>query len=121
MINNYVKLGLIPAPIKKKYSKIHISNLIVITIIKQVCIIAQIKNAILLQMQSNGGRGAYNIFCEELEKSIRNIHQIVQTGKISINEDVVFENIAVKVISNAVANKILAIKVVNIAQKTGEE
>ena len=43
MINNYVKLGIIPAPIKKKYSKIHIAYLIIICSLKQVMPIADIK------------------------------------------------------------------------------
>lgn len=35
MINNYVKLNLMPAPIKKKYSRIHIAYIIVICALKQ--------------------------------------------------------------------------------------
>lgn len=118
MINNYVKLGLIPPPVKKKYSKVHISNLIVITIIKQVCIISQIKQAILLQMKSNGGRGAYNIFCSEIEKSIIGISNIVKNGKIHVDEQVTIENMAVKNISQALASKILAIKVIELLKQS---
>lgn len=120
MINNYVKLGLIPAPIKKKYSKIHLSNLIVITIIKQVCVISQIKEAIYLQMQSDGGRGAYNIFCTEIEKSIISIPNIVKNGRIFIDEQVTAENMAVKNISHALSSKILAVKVIEIRQSSEE-
>ncbi|MBR3696821.1 MAG: DUF1836 domain-containing protein [Clostridia bacterium] len=43
MINNYVKLGIVPPPIKKKYSKIHIAYLIIICSLKQVMPIADIK------------------------------------------------------------------------------
>ena len=43
MINNYVKLGIIPPPIKKKYSKTHIAYLIIICSLKQVMPIADIK------------------------------------------------------------------------------
>lgn len=43
MINNYVKLGVIPSPTKKKYSKIHIAYLIIICSLKQVMPIADIK------------------------------------------------------------------------------
>ncbi|MFI3226196.1 MAG: DUF1836 domain-containing protein [Clostridia bacterium] len=120
MINNYVKLGLIPAPVKKKYSKIHISNLIVITIIKQVCVISQIKEAILLQMKSNGGRGAYNIFCAEIEKSVISISSIVKNGRIYVDEPVALDNMAVKNISQALSSKILAIKVIELLKKTEE-
>lgn len=43
MINNYVKLGIIPPPQKKKYSKIHIAYLIIICSLKQVMPIPDIK------------------------------------------------------------------------------
>lgn len=43
MINNYVKLGIIPPPEKKKYSKTHIAYLIIICSLKQVMPIADIK------------------------------------------------------------------------------
>lgn len=36
IINNYVKLGYIPAPIKKKYSKEHIAYLVFVCSLKQV-------------------------------------------------------------------------------------
>jgi len=35
MINNYVKLNLMPAPIKKKYSRMHLAYIIVICTLKQ--------------------------------------------------------------------------------------
>ena len=43
MINNYVKLGIIPPPNKKKYSKKHIAYLIIICSLKQVLPISDIK------------------------------------------------------------------------------
>lgn len=43
MINNYVKLGIIPPPDKKKYSKTHIAYLIIICSLKQVMPIPDIK------------------------------------------------------------------------------
>lgn len=43
MINNYVKLGIVPPPQKKKYSKTHIAYLIIICSLKQVMPIPDIK------------------------------------------------------------------------------
>ena len=36
MINNYVKLGLIPPPVKKKYSREHLARLMTICMLKQI-------------------------------------------------------------------------------------
>ena len=46
MVNNYVKLGLVPAPTKKKYNRPHIACLIMISILKQVLPIGVIKQLI---------------------------------------------------------------------------
>ena len=46
MINNYVKQHVIPAPVKKKYSKEHIAYLFVICTLKQVYSISNISNLI---------------------------------------------------------------------------
>ncbi len=116
MINNYVKLGLIPSPVKKRYSKIHISTLLVITIIKQVTVISLIRNAIDIQMGFDGGRGAYNCFCEELELSIKQIYDIISNNCISINEKTTPKNLAVKSISMALTGKIIATKVTGLTE-----
>ena len=36
MINNYTKLNLIPAPIKKKYSRKHLAHIFIIALLKDV-------------------------------------------------------------------------------------
>src|SRR5699024_12477126 len=43
MVNNYVKLGLIPKPIKRHYNKRHIAYLIVITLFKELILILIIR------------------------------------------------------------------------------
>lgn len=36
MVNNYVKMGIMPAPVKKKYSRSHLAHLVIICVMKQV-------------------------------------------------------------------------------------
>ncbi|MFR7671453.1 MAG: DUF1836 domain-containing protein [Collinsella sp.] len=43
MINNYVKVGLVPAPVKKQYGREQIARLIAICIFKQVLPIAAVQ------------------------------------------------------------------------------
>lgn len=73
MINNYVKLGIMPAPEKKKYSKAHIAYLIVICVLKQVYSISDIGKLISLTIQYFELSKAYNRFCANLEVSIKNV------------------------------------------------
>ena len=51
IINNYVKLGYIPAPVKKKYSKEHIAYLVVVCSLKQVMPIAAISALVKAQTE----------------------------------------------------------------------
>ena len=46
MVNNYVKMGLLPAPVKKKYSRSHLARLIIICVMKQVVPMAMIRSFI---------------------------------------------------------------------------
>ena len=73
MINNYVKIGIMPAPIKKKYSREHIAYLIVICVLKQVYSISDIGKLISLTIQYFELSKAYNRFCANLEVSIKNV------------------------------------------------
>lgn len=71
MINNYVKLNIMPKPVKKRYERIHLAYLIVITILKQILMIPNIKKGIFLQSKISGIPEAYNSFCEEQERALR--------------------------------------------------
>ena len=70
MVNNYVKLKLIPKPIKKRYSRKHIARIIVITILKQVFDIPSIQQSIDLQTENTNSKDAYNLFCQYLHESL---------------------------------------------------
>ena len=70
MINNYVKLKLIPKAEKKRYNRMHIAYLIAITILKQVLTISEVKQGIEYQAGINGLKEAFNLFCEEQEAAI---------------------------------------------------
>ena len=70
MINNYVKQNIIPAPNNKKYNKIHIAELIVICILKEVYSISDIKKLIDLALSTSDIQIAYNKFCCYFENSV---------------------------------------------------
>ncbi len=73
MINNYVKLNIMPKPVKKRYERVHLAHLIVITIMKQILLIPDVKEGIFLQSKLCTIPEAYNIFCEEQERALRTI------------------------------------------------
>jgi hypothetical protein len=70
MINNYTKLNLVPAPVKKKYSRKHFAHIFIIALLKDVFEIAEIVRGINLEKGILGRDVAYNIFVKEVEDSI---------------------------------------------------
>ena len=72
MINNYVKNGVVKAPVNKKYSKEHIAYSI-----------DEISKLIKLAIKTSPVDIAYNRFCSELEKAIK----MTFTGESYINND----------------------------------
>lgn len=71
MVNNYVKQKVLPAPINKKYTKIHIAYLIVLGILKNILSISDISSLIKMQVAKYPLRKAYNFFAIELENAMR--------------------------------------------------
>lgn len=63
IINNYVKLKVIPAPEKKRYSREHLAYLVMICILKQTLSISSIVKIIELQLSDKSIDKLYNEFC----------------------------------------------------------
>ncbi len=78
MINNYVKLGMMPAPIKKKYSREHIAYLIIICTLKQALPISVIKDLIEMRVKRTSIEETLNFF-SDLYDSVFNT--IIAIGK----------------------------------------
>lgn len=75
MINNYVKLGMVPKPEKKKYSREHLACLIVITILKQATAIGDIRLGIDTAIRNGEKDVCYNSFCDYVERAVRLVIQ----------------------------------------------
>lgn len=119
MINNYVKLNLIPKPVKKKYNKTHLAYLIAISILKHVFTIQEVRDGINFQAKLDGQKMAYNSFCEEQEKALRYLaSQIDAEGeyyppKLDINSN----NLAIKMSTLSFASKIIAEKIIGLQEQ----
>lgn len=80
MINNYVKLGMMPPPIKKKYSRIHLAYILIICTLKQTLNISTIQKILPAEISEEEVIYTYNSFvlnqkkaidyvCEQVEKT----------------------------------------------------
>lgn len=87
MVNNYVKLGLMPKPIKKRYNRRHIAYLIIITLYKQVISIQEIRDGLRYLASSHGSSGAYDQFCQQIETSLNRAAQKYLNATVSEADD----------------------------------
>lgn len=70
MINNYVKNDLIEPPTKKQYSKVQLTKLFVICVLKQVYSMQDIKDLINIALTDSDIKIAYNKFCKLFEEAL---------------------------------------------------
>ncbi len=71
MVNNYVKQGILHAPVKKKYSREHLAKLVVICVGKRMFSLWQIGDSIAAMMRVFEVCDGYDIFCNEVEYAVR--------------------------------------------------
>ena len=69
MVNNYVKLGTIPAPIRKKYSRIHLAYLFMVCTLKQTLDMATIQKIIPVGLDEKSTEYIYNSFVKNQSKA----------------------------------------------------
>ncbi len=71
MVNNYVKLGIIPPPVKKKYDRVHLAYLIMICVLKSVLPISLVSRMISEKAESGCTyEEIYDSFCGSFESSV---------------------------------------------------
>lgn len=73
MINNYVKHGIVKAPVKKKYDRDQIAYFIVICILKKSYSLEEVGKLLQIQMRESPLDLSYNYFCDEVESCIKSI------------------------------------------------
>lgn len=71
MVSNYVKKGLVPAPVKKQYYPEQISYLFFVAFAKNLVSMENIALLIDVQQRSYTLPVAYDYFCEEMENVLR--------------------------------------------------
>lgn len=84
IINNYVRLKLIPPPEKKKYSRIHLAYLIIICTLKQSLSIASIQKMLASDLCSEDMEVFYNAFVDNYNGTAENFVERVRADSADI-------------------------------------
>ena len=105
MVNNYVKQNIIQPPVNKKYNRLHIAELFVICILKQVYSISEVKSLINLALEANSAENSYNRFCDYLTESLISTFNGTEYSEIST---LTKEQYLMKNVVQSFANKLYA-------------
>ena len=71
MVNNYVKMGALPPPRKKRYTREHLARLLVICILKASLPISAVERLCADALARTGEEAFYNGFCGMFEQTAR--------------------------------------------------
>lgn len=122
MINNYVKLGMMPAPEKKKYTREHVAYLIIICSLKQSLPISDIKELIERRVKRTSIEETMNFFSELYDNTF---NTIIALGKKfsskTATEDSVFGDSALFLAMGSSGSRYIAKQIVDISKKENEE
>ena len=80
MINNYVKIGILPAPVKKKYSRSHLFRLIIICVMKRILPINDISALIETLLESRTEAEVLDIFTSSYENECFNTMSLLENS-----------------------------------------
>lgn len=83
MVNNYVKLKVIAAPVKKRYNRYQLAQLIMTCLLKKVLSIAEVRALLAISNGEEELCEAYNRFCDEVEQAVRAIFTKTEPGIVS--------------------------------------
>lgn len=87
IINNYVRMRVIPPPVKKRYSRIHLAYLVVICTLKQSLSIACIQRLLPAGQGEEAARELYTQFIRQYRRSVDFIRGIsVRGGRLALED-----------------------------------
>ncbi len=121
MINNYVKLGIMPAPVKKRYSREHIAYLIIICTLKQSLPISDIKDLIELRVKRSSIEETLNFFSDLYDSVFNTVIAIGKKFSLkNATDDELFSDQALFMEIVSIGSKYIASQISNLNKKNKE-
>ena len=106
MINNWIKLKALPAPVKKKYYREHICYLIALGSLKQVFSVQHIASFFAIQRETYPLGIAYNFFCTELQNAVEEAFRFTGDALPVVETKRTDQTILLRSMVLAVANRV---------------
>lgn len=95
-INNYVRMKIMPAPVKKKYTRIHLAYLIIICSLKQSLSISVVSRIIPMNIPDDTAKEIYNDFVLRHRSISVLCAERVKQSSVTIFDESVTNDIPVK-------------------------
>ena len=121
MINNYVKQKVVKPPVKKRYGRLQLSYLFVVCLLKRIMNISDICESIAMMLKKYTVQEIYDLFCDEFENALRVVFSGEAVSNCMNDENCDSEFIALRSAMMALANLILAQRIVNAKKKIRDE
>lgn len=81
IINNYVRMKVMPPPVKKRYSRVHLAYLVIICTLKQSLSISCIQRMLPEDYGEESARVLYEDFVRQYRGAIRFLHKLLRGGQ----------------------------------------
>ena len=78
IVNNYVRMKVMPAPVKKRYSRVHLAYLLIICTLKQSLSIAFIRRLLPMGLTEREVEAAYTRFVRQYRSAVQLFSQYSQ-------------------------------------------
>lgn len=95
MVQNYIKWGLVPRPLDRKYTRIHLAYAIVISILKEIIHLENIQLGAVMQTKLMTTAQAYDVFAGLLEDALKRQSKFL-LEPVPINQEIIFEPLKCK-------------------------
>ena len=82
MINNYVKMKIVPAPVKKRYTRVHLAYLVMVCTLKQTMSMEMIRKLLPVDMAEQEVCLTYQIFVQKQKKTFDLLTELIDNRKI---------------------------------------
>ncbi len=120
MVNNYVKLGVIPKPYKKRYGRIHLAYLTMVCSLKQIMPISEVQKLLPLTLKEDEVKQAFNAFCAAQKQIFEKVTEEVTDSleNLAEKENATFADFFEKAVQVALTGNIYKILSELIADRT---
>ena len=118
MMGNYVKHGVVPAPVKKRYYREHIAYSLVMGVLKGVFTVDQVADLYRIQRDTYPTDIAYNYFCTEFENALHEAFDFTGNALPSVETRRTDQTVLIRSMVLAAANQAFAQAIIKQAKNS---